>query len=124
MIVLPWPDKLLWPNGSRGTHWAVSGKKKAARDMASWLAIEARRKHGDLSGREGEIPVRLTVHAKPKGPLPDKDNCVAAVKVQLDAIAKEMGVNDRRFAAPVVVFAEPRNGRIVVDFPTANDCVK
>lgn len=121
MIVLPWPHKLLWPNGSRGTHWAVSAAKKKAKHEASWLAIEARRKHGDLTGREGEIAVRLTVHAKPKGTEPDKDNCVAAVKVQLDAIAKEMGINDRRFAAPVVVFAEPRNGRIVVDFPTSED---
>ena len=114
-IALPWPDKLLWPNGSRGHHFAVSRAKKSAKHSASWAAIEVRQRDGLPDFGEGEIGVRLYVYAKPKGPLPDKDNCVAAVKVQLDSIAHECGVNDRRFSAPEVIFCEPRVGKIEVE---------
>ncbi len=114
MIVrLSWPEKLLWPNGPAGNKFAVSRAKKAARNDAGWAAIQARQQYG-IPSCEGEIPVTLIVYAKPKGPLPDKDNCIAAIKVQIDAIAEQIGVNDRRFAAPVVEFATPRDGRMEV----------
>lgn len=112
-VVLPWPDKLLWPNGPRGNTFAVSRLKKEYRHDAEWATISARG-----SGKfehDGEIPIKLIVRAKPYGPLPDKDNCVAAMKVGLDAIAKQLGVNDRLFAAPTVEFAAPRNGTIEVE---------
>jgi hypothetical protein len=115
MIVnLPWPNKLLWPNGSEGSRAAKAAAKSKARNDASWLTIQARKKHGIPEYGEGPIPVKLIVYAKPKGPLPDRDNCIAAVKVQLDAIAEQIGVNDRRFAAPVVEFGMPRTGRMEV----------
>ncbi len=114
-VELPWPDKLLWPNGSEGNRYAKSGAKKAARHAASWAAIEARQRYGVPAHAGGDIDVTLYVHAKPRGPLPDKDNCVAAIKVQLDAIAEQIGANDRQFSAPRVVFCEPRDGRMVVE---------
>lgn len=115
MIVrLAWPDKLLWPNGGQGNRYAVSNAKKKAKDAASWAAIEARQKYGRFEHDGGEIPVRLIVYAKKFGVLPDKDNCISAVKVQLDAIAHEVGVNDRHFSAPVVEFRDPRIGEMEV----------
>lgn len=113
-VSLPWPEKLLWPNGSAGNHYSVSAAKKRAKNDASWAAIEARQAYGVPTFSGEEIPIRLVVYAKPKGPLPDKDNCIAAVKVQLDAIAREIGVNDRHFSAPVVEFADPRTGRMEI----------
>lgn len=110
MIVdIPWPHKLLWPNGSRGTPKAVAAVRKKYKQDVSWLAINARQKFG-IPSCDAEIPVKLIVHAKPKGPPPDKDNCVAAIKSALDAIAEQIGINDRRFASPVVEFALPRDG--------------
>lgn len=113
-IRLPWPHKLLWPNGPRGTTRAVAGAKKKYKHDAEWAAIEARQKHGAFTHDGSEIAVKLIVRAKPKGPLPDKDNCIAALKVGLDAIAAQIGVNDRFFAAPQVEFATPRDGTIEV----------
>ncbi len=59
------------------------------------------------------IPVTITVYPKKSGPLPDRDNCVAACKHSLDAIAAVIGVNDRNFATPVVVFG-PREDRFEI----------
>jgi crossover junction endodeoxyribonuclease RusA len=114
-VVLPWPDKPLWPNGSEGNRFAKSAAKKKARNAASWAAIEARRKYGLPAHGGKAIAIRLYVYAKPKGPLPDRDNCIAAVKVQLDAIAEQIDANDRQFLAPVVSFCAPRDGHMEVE---------
>lgn len=115
IVTLPYPDKRLWPNGSRSNRHAISRLKKAARHAAGWAAIEYRSKHGLPDYGEGKLSVRLTVYALPKGPLPDADNCVAAVKAYLDGIAEQIGVNDRRFAAPLVEFGKPRTGHISIE---------
>lgn len=114
IVELPWPPALLWPNGPRNKVGHVASVKKSFRHAAQWATILARKQRGEFARGEGEIPVRLVVYAKPYGPLPDKDNCVAAVKNALDGIAIEIGVNDKHFAAPVVEFATPRCGKIEV----------
>lgn len=113
LVKLSWPPKLLWPNGSRGNHFSVSAAKKKYRHEAEWATIAARGTTKPDFG-EAEIPVKLIVYPKPRGPLPDKDNCVSAMKVGLDAIAAQIGINDRQFAAPVVEFSPLRYGRIEV----------
>lgn len=110
-IVLPWPDKLLWSNGGSGNRFAVARAKKAARHAASWATIEARGAEKPQFGED--IPVTILVYPKRYGPVPDKDNCLSACKVQLDAIAEQLGVNDRRFS-PAVEFAPERTGKIEV----------
>lgn len=114
IVTLPWPDKLLWPNGPRGNTHQVSRLKKNYRHAAEWATIEARQKFGKFEHDGSEISVKLVVYAQRYGPLPDKDNCVAALKVGLDAIASQIGVNDKHFAAPVVEFAADRCGKIEV----------
>ena len=114
IITLPWPDKILWPNGSRGNKHQVSRLKKAFRHAAEWATIEARGKQGAFTHDGAEVPVKLVVFAKPVGPLPDKDNCSAVVKHALDGIAAQIGVNDKHFAAPVVEFAAERTSKIEV----------
>jgi crossover junction endodeoxyribonuclease RusA len=113
-ISLPFPEKVLWPNGPRSNRYAVARAKKAARHAASWATIQARQEQGVPDFGDGKVEVRLIVHANRFGPLPDEDNCVAAMKSMLDGIAQEIGVNDRRFLAPKVDFAAPRNGTIIV----------
>jgi len=113
MIVdLPFPHKLLWPNGGHGKHYAVAGERKKHHAWAHGAALEAKQRQGWTDTGE-DIPVRLIVHAKRKGPLPDMDNCVAASKGFLDGIAAALSVNDKRFLAPVVEYGLPRDGRFV-----------
>lgn len=108
---LPFPNKLLWPNGSRGSIKAVAGQKKRHKEWALWAAKAADKPQLG----EGLVPIRLIVHAKPYGPLPDRDNCVSALKVYQDAIASVIGVNDRDFAVPTVEFSPFRTSRFVIE---------
>jgi len=114
-IELPWPDKILWPNGSEGNRHAKARHAKNNRKWGYGAALFAMKQQGKFYSVAQRIPVKLIVHAKAKGPLPDKDNCVSAAKHLLDGISDAIGVNDRRFASPVVEFASPRDGRFVVE---------
>jgi crossover junction endodeoxyribonuclease RusA len=107
---LPYPDKALWPNG-RPHHMAKARQVKKHREWA-WIAARA-----DLSAFRAcdPVPVRITVHGKPRGPLPDKDGVIGAAKSYLDGIADAIRVNDRTFAAPTVEFAADRTGRFVIE---------
>jgi hypothetical protein len=108
---LPFPHKLLWPNGSQGSPRAVAGEKRKHKQWAHHAALAA--KLPALT--DGPIPIKLIVHANRFGPLPDRDNCVAAMKAYLDGISARLGINDRHFAAPTVEFAPERTGRFVIE---------
>lgn len=119
-VDLPFPDKLLWPNGPRprnhGHRNTIVQKHRQWAYLATLEAIQEA-----LTGEVGRfdkfalIQPTIEVHAKPKGPLPDRDNCIAAAKSYLDGIADALAINDRNFAAPLVTFAPERDGRFVVE---------
>jgi len=111
-VSLPYPDKALWPNGGARTHYGKIARLKKSHKSWAWGA--AKTMPSPTVGN-GSIRVHLTVHAKPKGPLPDRDNCVAAMKAYQDGIAAAIGIDDKHFQEPTVSFAEPRNGRFVIE---------
>lgn len=111
-LVLPWPHKLLWPNGSRGHPRAVAAEK---RKHKQWAAVAAMEQRAKFRAGDGTVPIRLVIRAKPFGPLPDRDNCVAAAKAYLDGISATIGVNDQNFAAPTVEFDSTRSGQMIVE---------
>lgn len=112
-VDLPYPHKALWPNG-RPHHLTKAREVKKHRLWADTAALAALQKApiGEVSA---PFRVHLIVHAKATGPLPDRDNCVAAMKAYLDGIAQRLGVNDRCFAAPTVEFSAPRDSRFVIE---------
>jgi len=108
VIKLPYPDKALWPNGR--AHWAVKAREaKKLRTAAAWATKAASIKIGD-----SPIPVHIVVHPKAYGPVPDRDNVVAAFKHIGDGIADALGINDRHFAAPTVEVSPERTGQFVI----------
>lgn len=107
---LPYPDKILWPNG-RGHHMAKHRAFKKHRQWA-WNAAKATRLP---SVGDGPLPIRVVVHGKATGPLPDADGVVGACKSYLDGISEAIGINDRHFAAPTVEFAPERTGRFIIE---------
>lgn len=99
---LPFPAKVLWPNG-RG-HWAQ--KAKAVRSHRGWAYVAAFSAETPDSER-----FNVTIHLRPKTRhTVDADNVIAAMKSYLDGIAQGLGVDDKRFNAPKVVFGEPIKG--------------
>ena len=110
-IDLPFPDRCLWPNGGAKTHYRKLARLKKSHKEWAWKGAKAAR---PPTLGDGPIRVRLIVHAKPKGPLPDRDNCIAAMKAYQDGIAEAIGIDDKHFQEPSVSFAEPRNGRFVI----------
>lgn len=114
ILALPYPEKALWPNGR--PHFMVKAREvKKHREWASWATIKARGEVKPVFAPEQRFAVLITVHPKPRGPVPDKDNISAAAKAYLDGIAAQLGVNDRQFDAPVVTFAGPRNSQFVIE---------
>ena len=114
IIDLPFPHKLLWPNGSRGSPRAVNGevkKHKSWAHIATCGAGNAARNAVALA--DAPIPIAIEVCPKPRGPLPDADNCSAAAKAYLDGIALRLEINDRHFAAPTITFG-PRTSRFII----------
>jgi len=109
-IDLPWPDKILWPNGPQArNHGHQARVTKKHREWARLAAF------GMDTPEARPVPIIIEVHPKPRGPLPDRDNCVAAAKAMLDGIADALGLDDREFATPKVVFSPERDGRFVVE---------
>ena len=108
-IVLPFPPKVLWPNGRTLNHKFKAAAFKKAREQAAWAAKAANVRVGD-----SPIPVHLIIKPKAKGPAPDADNCVSAAKAYFDGIASAIGINDRHFAAPTVEIDGERSGQFVI----------
>jgi hypothetical protein len=124
-VELPYPDKALWPNGR--AHFRTKAKAvknhRAWADLAALQAVQIAQistacslySGAEVDSDQTPIRVHMLVYPKPRGPLPDKDNCVAAAKSYLDGIAQRLGINDRLFAAPTVEFDSLRNGRFVIE---------
>lgn len=113
LIDLPWPHDYLWPNKRPLNKMAISKQTAKHRQWAKLATLEVKPKCFAHNGEP--IPVTIHVYAKPRGPLPDRDNCIAAMKSSFDGIADALGVNDRLFLSPKVVFSEPREGRMAVE---------
>lgn len=123
MIELPWPAKILWPNG-RGHHMAKHRAFKAHKQWA-WAATRAAMRTTGIAAYEQLDPSKTpeprirwsaTFYPKPNTSRAiDEDNAAASLKAYQDGIAQALGVDDSRFAQPMIRFAEKvRDGRVVI----------
>jgi crossover junction endodeoxyribonuclease RusA len=108
-IELPFPGKILWPNG-RGNHFAKHREFKKHKQWA-WGAAKAARW---FAPAEGGVKWAVTLYPKTANRI-DRDNALASLKAYQDGIAEAMGLNDADFETPSLQFAEPvKNGKVVV----------
>lgn len=113
MIELPFPDKILWPNG-RG-HWTA--KAAAVKKHRQWAFVMTK-----LANDAGMIPPlgdrvnwSVIVHPKTRNVI-DRDNCLASLKSYADGIAQALGVDDKLFNTPSLTFGEPvKGGKVVIE---------
>lgn len=115
-IVLPWPDKRLFPNWKRAHHWSkYRPAEKAARELGWALACEALPPDIRQQIAHGENRIRLTVtFTPPDRRKRDDDGCIGAIKNFRDGLADALGCDDSRFR-PRYRFAEPEKpGRVEI----------
>lgn len=102
-IILPFPDKILWPNG-RG-HWAA--KNRAFQKHKEWARLATLSAIPRCFRWNGEpVKLRITITPKTRHPI-DRDNCVAAMKAYVDGVSAALVVDDQHFLVPEITFAEP-----------------
>lgn len=114
-VMLPWPPRVLWPNGR--PHWASKARAVlAARSCAAEETILAAWAQGQgadtIDLARAEIPVEITFHP-PTRAKRDRDNQSAACKSYLDGLADAMGIDDARFV-PTPHQGDVRRGGQVV----------
>lgn len=110
MIELPFPAKILWPNG-RG-HWAERSRAFKAHKTWAYAACLALFAQLRLSVPCGRIKWSVTIHPKTRHVI-DDDNARASLKAYQDGIALALGVDDKLFDAPALTFGEPVKGGLV-----------
>lgn len=116
-ILLPWPDKRVFPNYRQSHHWkAYTDARRKQRADACTLAtvsIPLRDKR-EIAAREGKIELQVTFYP-PDRRHRDDDGLVGAFKSARDGIADALGIDDRRFSCRYL-FADPEKpGRIEVE---------
>jgi crossover junction endodeoxyribonuclease RusA len=108
MIELPFPAKILWPNG-RGHHMAKHREFQKHKQWAFGATLAAK-----ISPPVGKVRWSATFYPKTKHGI-DDDNARSSLKAYQDGIAKALVIDDKHFEAPVLHFAEPvKNGRVVI----------
>jgi crossover junction endodeoxyribonuclease RusA len=112
-IELPFPAKILWPNG-RG-HWAAKNREFQKHKAWAFAALLVDGGRFGTAPAEGErVQWSVTFYPKTRHAI-DEDNAAASLKAYQDGLAEAMRINDSRFARPTIHFAEPvKNGRVVI----------
>lgn len=107
-IDLPFPDKVLWPNG-RGHFMAkhTAFKKHKAWAHTATLSV--------IRQVRMTVPFQIHYVVTPKtAHAIDVDNVVAAMKAYQDGIAAALQIDDSLFTLPTVAFDTPKKpGRVL-----------
>jgi crossover junction endodeoxyribonuclease RusA len=117
MIVLPWPDKRLFPNFKRANHWRkYRDAERDARALGWGLTNEALSWEDRARIAQGDDKIAFQVRFYPPDRrYRDDDGMIGALKNYRDGVADALGVDDRRFR-PSYSFEEPdKPGRVEID---------
>jgi len=90
-VQLPWPEKVLSPNGR--SHWTRKAKAtKNARHDAAWATRSVIRKPPGWTSAEVTYEF-----CPPDMRRRDRDNLIASMKAATDGIADALGIDDSKF---------------------------
>lgn len=114
-IVLPWPDKRVWPNYRQSHHWrSYRAPVKAQRELAWALMLRAGGKACVRWNEEGtKVPLVVRIYP-PDHRRRDRDGMIGACKSILDGVSDATGVNDQYFAADYQFMPPEKPGRVEV----------
>jgi crossover junction endodeoxyribonuclease RusA len=107
VIELPFPDKILWPNGRTRSYMARATAIKKHREWARLATLAAK-----IKAPSGRVDWSVTIHPKTANVI-DRDNAYAAMKFYADGIAQALGLDDKLFNTPSLTFGKPIKGGLV-----------
>lgn len=113
LLQLPFPAKVLWPNGRTRNHRWRNAEFQKHKDWAWKAALAVLPPCFKHNG----APIRLsyTVYPKTRHAI-DRDNAIAAMKAYQDGIAAALKVDDSTFETPAIQFGLPEKpGKVVVE---------
>lgn len=113
IVTLPFPDRRLNPNNSKGRHWGSGvALRRAARTCAAHLTALVSK---EIQFKQGHELALVITFVQPDRRARDRDNLLAACKPMLDGVADALGVNDSQFE-PVTIRREygKKPGAVVV----------
>lgn len=114
MIELPFPAKVLWPNGRTKSFHFKNREFQKHKSWARNATLAAYRGYRP----DGAISWLVTVYPKTRHPI-DKDNASASLKAYQDGIASALQIDDSQFDTPVIQFGEPvKDGKFVIILET------
>ena len=109
-LTLPFPVRMLWPNG-RAPHWAARHRAvKAARSLAG---LECRAAIGPTKPAWQSVALAWVIHPKTAHRI-DDDAPPYALKAFRDGIADALGIDDSRFTATYAMADPIKGGRVVL----------
>lgn len=117
-VALPFPDRRLNPNNSKGKHWASTvALRKEARVGAAHLTRAA---SDGQQFEPGHVVALMITFIQPDRRARDRDNLLAACKPMLDGVADAIGVDDSQFD-PVTIRREygAKPGAVVIKIEQA-----
>ena len=118
-LTLPWPPRILSPNG-RASHWSRRNAAKVEQKRAADALAREARLHLATIPDGATIKLTATACPKPHGPYPDDDNLISSLKAARDAIAAVMKVDDKRMQwQPVEKGERCKNGAVLVTVEVA-----
>lgn len=112
-IRLAFPDPDLFPNRSKGKHWATLYREKTRAKEESFYLTMQQSKGWTPTDKDLLVSVTFLMPDKRKR---DADNCLAAAKSALDGVAQALKVDDFQFQ-PVQVFRRfgDKPGALIVE---------
>lgn len=115
-LTLPWPPRILWPNGSKGKHWRPISDARNRQKYDTQIAAKERGAvlMPDAVPDAGPLTLHYEFRHPPRAHGYDDDNAIAAMKAARDQIAVLLGVDDKRFRTVVTRGASIKGGAVVV----------
>lgn len=113
-VILPWPDRKLNPNYSKGRHWTSTTDQRKTARMAAHVLTSNALHLAKTPDHVGDVALTIVFMAPDKRHR-DRDNLLSALKPSLDGIADAMGVNDSQFN-PITISREfgTKPGSVIV----------
>lgn len=104
MIDLRYPAPALWPN--KRLHWTAKWKASQQEKLDAYMLMNCYvREHGYP---KSVSRLQITLYPKQRGPVPDRDNIVAACKAVQDGVCGALKIDDKTLDVPKIVIGERR----------------